>query len=84
MMDVVQLSGTSFALPSQSHLLGERGGLDDERRRIAEDQVAAWRASNELCLPDFPPDRVRALDDTLAYPPAGSALRTDVDRRMGA
>lgn len=74
MIDIVAESGTGFAFPSQTLYLGQDDGLDAPRTRGAEQQVAAWRAQRELSLPDFPPERVRELENRLAYPPEGSAL----------
>jgi MscS family membrane protein len=73
-MDVVEESGTGFAFPSQTVYVSRDAGLDEERSRRAETQVREWRAKGELCLPDFPPERIRRIDDTLAYPPEGSAV----------
>ena len=75
MMDVVAASGSGFAFPSQTIYSGKDEGLDAGRTRAAEAEVARWRADNALCLPDVPPEQVAALDNTLEYPPPGSALR---------
>jgi MscS family membrane protein len=74
-MDIVNASGTGFALPSRTLYLGRDGGLDAARRRDAEASVRGWRDRGELCLPDFPPERVSALAASLDYPPAGAAAR---------
>ena len=73
-IDVVAESGSGFAFPSQTLYLGQDGGLDPARTTRAEEQVASWRAHRELGLPDFTPERVRELENRLAYPPEGSAL----------
>jgi MscS family membrane protein len=72
-MDIVAASGTGFALPSQTTYLATDGGLDEAKSRAAEAQVNEWRARGELCLPEFPPERVAAVKGSLAYPPDGAA-----------
>ena len=74
LMDVVNASGTGFAFPSQTHYESHEG-LDAARRQAAEAQVQEWRARNALWLPTVPPDQAAALDNTLDYPPPGSAAR---------
>jgi MscS family membrane protein len=73
MMEVIAASGSGFAFPSQTAYFARDGGLDADKTRAAEEQVRAWRAANELCLPNFPPDRAAALRGQIAYPPPGAA-----------
>jgi MscS family membrane protein len=82
-MDVVAESGTGFAFPSQTLYLGRDGGLDEERSRAAEAQVAAWRESGTLQLPHFSRQEIDILDGRLEYPPAGSALRAPQEPAPG-
>jgi MscS family membrane protein len=70
-MDAVAASGTGFAFPSQTNY-GSEQGLDPERARHAEAEVRGWRERGTLPLPEFPPERVTRLRDTLDYPPEGS------------
>jgi MscS family membrane protein len=74
-MQIVHDSGTGFAFPSQTIYLGRDGGLDASRTQEAERRVRAWRENNELPFPDFTDERVAELDDTIEYPPPGSATR---------
>jgi len=73
-MDIVAESGTGFAFPSQTTYFARDTGLDEAKRRTAEAQVRAWREQGSLCLPDFPPETVKALDRTLDYPARGAAV----------
>lgn len=75
LMDIVEAAGAGFAFPSQTTYLARDRGPDPSRRQAAEARVQAWRAARELCLPEFPPDRVEALRNTLEYPPEGAAVR---------
>ncbi len=72
-MDAVQASGTGFAFPSQTIYAGVDGGLDAARARAVEAEVADWRATGRLHLPDVPADAAAEIDDTLPYPPKGSS-----------
>jgi MscS family membrane protein len=74
-MDVVEQSGTGFAFPSQTVYFGRDEGLDAEKARAAEEQVRRWRSEGSLPFPQFGEDVVREIDDTLDFPPEGSALR---------
>jgi MscS family membrane protein len=74
MMDVVEESGTGFAFPSQTTYLSRDRGLDDERARKAEEEVEGWREESKLPFPSFDDARIAELDDTLDYPPRGSAV----------
>lgn len=74
-MDVVEESGSDFAFPSQTTYLERGSGLDGDKVSAAEAQVRAWREANELPLPDPSPETMAELDDTLDWPPAGSAVR---------
>ena len=69
-MDIVAQSGTSFALPSQTIYRGG-DGLDSDLARAAEAEVRRWRAEGTLPMPEFSPERVAQLRDTLHYPPNG-------------
>jgi MscS family membrane protein len=74
MMDVVKESGTGFAFPSQTTYLSRDHGLDAERTRKAEGEVDAWRQDSRLPFPRFDEATIAELDDTLDYPPRGSAV----------
>jgi MscS family membrane protein len=70
-MDIVAESATGFALPSQT-IYRAGDGLDPDRARAAEAEVRRWRAEGALPIPEFSPERIAQLRDTLDYPPNGS------------
>ncbi len=72
-MDVVAASGTTFAFPSQTNY-DAAVGMDDEKRRAAEADVARRRADRTLHLLRVPSDEAQALRGTLDWPPAGSPV----------
>ncbi|WP_207421104.1 mechanosensitive ion channel family protein [Desertivirga brevis] len=73
MMDVVNASGTSLAVPTQRILVNREPELSEEKKIKAEATVQNWRAKGEIQIPKFDPDRIEELKDTLDYPPEGSA-----------
>lgn len=75
MMDIVDKSGSGFALPSQTVYYARDGGLSEEKARAAEEQVQAWVDKEELQLPRFQEERIEALRNSITYPPKGSATR---------
>jgi MscS family membrane protein len=72
-MDIVAAAGSSFAFPSQTTYIEKGAGLDADRARAAEVQVQDWRERGELFLPRFPSEKIAEIDNTLVYPPDGSA-----------
>lgn len=73
-MDIVEKSGTSFALPSQTLYFSRDSGLDKEKAIVAEQQVKQWRDQNKLPFPDFAPADKSAFRDSIVYPPPDSAV----------
>jgi MscS family membrane protein len=80
-MDIVAAAGSSFALPSQTMYVERGHGLDRERARAAEAKVQEWREQQDLCLPSFPREKIAQIENTLDYPPDGSATLAGDGRR---
>jgi MscS family membrane protein len=74
-MDIIEHSGTSFAFPSQTAYVTRDPGLDAEKSQAVIAKVSQWRAEKDMPFPDFPPERIEQIIDTLEYPPPDSALR---------
>jgi MscS family membrane protein len=74
-MDTVEKSGTSFAFPSHTAYVTQDRGLDAEKTQAAIAQVRQWRAEKDVPFPDFPPERIAQLTDTIPYPSPDSSLR---------
>ena len=71
-IEVIEASGTRLALPSKTTYLARDDGLDEERRRAAEQQVREWTEAGELPFPDMSQKQRGALAGTLHFPPEGS------------
>jgi MscS family membrane protein len=74
-VDIIEKSGTSFAFPSHTAYITRDRGLDEEKTRAAVAQVEEWRTQKELPFPNFAPERIVKIGDTIEYPPADSAVR---------
>ncbi|MFO1048171.1 MAG: mechanosensitive ion channel [Geminicoccaceae bacterium] len=70
--EIVHESGTGFAFPSQTLYLARDGGLDAERSREAEREVAQWREEKRLPFPEFDYAERAEMADTLPFPPPES------------
>ena len=79
-MEVIKKGGSELAMPVELALGQEGKGLDQQRKREAEEKVEAWRKSNSLYLPKFPEEKIKELEGTLPYPPPGSASHKDQDQ----
>ncbi len=71
-IDIITEAGSGLALPVQTMIQESGPGHDEQRSRVAEGQVQAWREQNALCLPKYPQEKIKELGSSLAYPPAGS------------
>ena len=71
-MEVIEAAGTSLAFPSKTIYYARDEGLDEERRRAAEQQVREWTEAGELPFPDMSEEQREALAGTLHFPPEGS------------
>ncbi len=71
-MEIVESSGSRLALPSQTTYFVRDDGLDDEKKRAAEEQVHEWTEKGELPFPDMTEEQQEALAGTLEFPPTGS------------
>ena len=74
-MDIIEASGTGFAFPSQTLYLGRDEPPTPERADQVATQVRGWRERDEVFLPDFPPERIAEIENTLRYPAEGSPGR---------
>ena len=75
-MDIISQAGTELALPVQNVWFEKSQTTDKQLKDTAEKQVQQWRKSRELCLPQFPPEKIEELGNSLDYPPEGSATKT--------
>ncbi len=70
--ELIEESGTKFAIPSSTLYMGRDPGLDPEKVAAAEREVAGWRDSDALPFPLTPEPLAARISDTLDYPPKGS------------
>jgi MscS family membrane protein len=75
-MDIISKAGTELALPVQNVWFEQTQPANTQLKDAAENQVQQWRQDKELCLPEFPPEKIEELGGSLDYPPEGSATKT--------
>jgi len=71
-MDVIAASGSDFAFPSEVQYSLPGKPVDEDRVKAISATVKEWKTNRELYLPDFPPDKIASLKNSLEYPPEGS------------
>lgn len=76
MMDVIKLSGTDFAFPSQTLYLGRDAVPTDDDVKRTEDIVTKWREAGTMQLPNYDEERITALKGKIQYPPEGTSAYT--------
>ncbi len=74
-MDIVNASGSGFAIPSQTLYLAKDRGLNKDKTIEAEEKVREWRETNQMQIPEFAPEHINELKETIKYPPEGSAVQ---------
>lgn len=73
-MEVVEASGTGFAFPSQTIYFAKDTGVSEEKTKDAEAKVRAWREAGDLQIPNFSPEKIMELKDTIKYPAEGTSM----------
>jgi hypothetical protein len=48
--------------------------LNKEKAEWAAGEVQKWREGHQLPFPDFPPDEISEISNSLPYPQPGSAV----------
>jgi small-conductance mechanosensitive channel len=79
-MEVIDESGTRFAVPSQTLYLSRDKGLSEEKTRQAEENVRKWREKGEMQIPSFDAERINELRNSILYPPEGSHQQRNKQR----
>jgi MscS family membrane protein len=75
-MDIIEASGTSLALPSRTLYLGRDPGVDKEKAAAVSGEVQQWRENRKLPFPDFASSDISEFSNSLPYPQPDSALRS--------
>lgn len=75
MLDVIADSGTHLARPTKTVHVAEDRKFSPEKAEEVKQQVQQWQKEGELQLPNFDPDRISELKNTIPYPPSGSVNR---------
>ncbi|TXK31144.1 mechanosensitive ion channel family protein [Pontibacter qinzhouensis] len=76
MMDVVVASGTGFAVPAQTLYMARDKGVSEEKAADVNEKVRQWREAGDMQLPNFDPEQISRLRNTIPFPPEGSSQQT--------
>jgi MscS family membrane protein len=74
-LDVVENSGGTLALPSQTLYLSRDAGVQQQKAENAAKKIADLRDGKQLPFPDFHPDEISSFKGSIEYPPSESTLR---------
>jgi len=77
MMDVMENTGGSLALPSQTLYISRDAGVEKHKAEQAAQKIAELRDGKQLPFPDFHQDEISSLKGSIEYPPKESTLRQD-------
>ncbi len=76
-LEIVEKSGSGFAVSSRAVYFSRDSGLDPEKTAAAEQQVEQWRDQHKLPFPDFAPADKAAFRGSIVYPQPESAVGKD-------
>lgn len=79
MMDVMEDSGGSLAMPSQTLYLSRDTGIEKQKADDAARKVAAMREGQKLPFPDFHQEDISSFKGSIEYPPKESSVRNSQD-----
>ena len=79
--DIVNASGSGFAFPSQTIYMAQDQGLNKSKTKAVEAQVKDWIANSNLQIPRFDFETIKELKDTLSYPPDGSTIQKNIEKK---
>jgi MscS family membrane protein len=74
-MEIIEASGSGFALPSQTTYVTGDVGPNATKSEKAITTIRQWRERGELPFPDFSPETIAEMNNKIEYPPPESALR---------
>jgi len=78
-MDIVEDSGGSLAIPAQTLYLTRDSGLEKQKAEQAAQKIAELRDNKQLPFPDHHQDQISSFKGSIEYPPTESTLRKSDD-----
>ena len=74
-LDIMEDSGGTLALPAQTLYLSRDTGVEKQKAETAAKKIAELREDNQLPFPDFHQDEISSFKGSIEYPPSESTLR---------
>jgi MscS family membrane protein len=79
MLDIVEDSGGSLALPAQTLYIARDSGVTKEKAESAAKKMADLREGKKLPFPDYHPEDISSFKGSIDYPPKESAVNNNPD-----
>ncbi len=76
-LQVIKASGTDLARDTQSIYMQKGEEPQAEKQAEIARKVEAWKATNDLQIPDFDEEHIKYIRGTIEYPPQGSSHHKD-------
>jgi MscS family membrane protein len=76
---IVSNAGATFAFPSRTLYVARDSAPDHERVAQTEAQIAKWKGQNQVPFPDYAPESIERMSDTIEYPAPDSAVKIRTD-----
>jgi MscS family membrane protein len=74
-LDVIENSGGTLALPAQTLYLSRDAGVEKQKAETAARKIAELREGKQLPFPDFHQNEISTFKGSIEYPPSESTLR---------
>lgn len=74
-LDIMEDSGGTLALPAQTLYLSRDTGVEKQKADMAARKIAELRQGKQLPFPDFHQDEISSFQGSIEYPPSESTLR---------
>ena len=74
-LDIMEDSGGTLALPAQTLYLSRDTGVEKQKAETAAQKIAELREGKQLPFPDFHQDEISSFKGSIEYPPSESTLR---------
>ncbi len=74
-MDIISGAGTGLAFPSRTLYMSRDRGTAQDRTTVVQQEVEKWREDHSLPFPDYPPEVIQKMKNSIQYPDESSAVR---------
>lgn len=76
---IVSNAGATFAFPSRTLYVARDSSPDQERVAHTESMMEKWKEQKQVPFPDYPPESIQQMSNTIEYPAPESAVKARTD-----